>query len=168
MADSVPDLDDSNDQQPVILQLREVDRDLKWNNELFPCFLLTDIDELDPFNTYGKKRLLDLWDEYLAIRNSSKHHINEEPPSDRAIRMFVIWMQEVMGREEEKDPFYAAAKALSDTVLIHKFITFMNETYSGFTPAQVKTLDDNTINACNNTLGPLTKSRVSSVHTMSL
>ena len=90
MADSVPDLDDSNDQQPVILQLREVDRDLKWNNELFPCFLLTDIDELDPFNTYGKKRLLDLWDEHLAIRNSSKHHINEEPPSDRAIRMFVI------------------------------------------------------------------------------
>ena len=168
MADSVPDLDDSNDQQPVILQLREVDRDLKWNNELFPCFLLTDIDELDPFNTYGKKRLLDLWDEYLAIRNSSKHHINEEPPSDRAIRMFVIWMQDVMGREEEKDPFYAAAKALSDTVLIHKFITFMNETYSGFTPAQMKTLDNYTINACNNTLGPLTKSRVSSVHTMSL
>ena len=84
MADSVPDLDDSNDQQPVILQLREVDRDLKWNNELFPCFLLTDIDELEPFNTYGKKRLLDLWDEYLAIRNSSKQRAHQRRTTQRS------------------------------------------------------------------------------------
>ena len=166
MADSAPDLEDSNDQQSFIIQLRGVDRDLGWNNELFKSCLLIDIAEVDPFNTHGGKRLLELWDECLALRNGSEHRINQETPSDRAVRMFIVWIQDVMDQEQEKDAFYAAAQALGNTALVHKFIAFMNETYSGFTRAQIKTLEDNTINACNNMLAPLEQSSLRNVHTM--
>ena len=105
MADSAPDLEDTNDQQTSIIQLRGVDRDLGWNNELFLSCLLIDIAEVDPFNTYGGKRLLQLWDEYLAFRNGLEHRINQETPSDRAVRMFIMWIQDVMDQEQEKDAF---------------------------------------------------------------
>ena len=90
MADSVPDLEDSNDHQSFILQLRGVDRDLGLNNELFLSCLLIDIAQVDPSNPSGGTRLLQLWDEYLAFRNGSEHRINQETPSDRAVRMFIM------------------------------------------------------------------------------
>ena len=99
---------------------------------------------------YNKQWVDRLWNGWMNVYNdlNGNPRISTlETLSDRAVRLFVIWIEAIMANQGQ----LSTAKALSNTVLINLFVELMNSSHLGFTESQEQSLQE-TLKKCSDEL----------------